>query len=63
MTGSIWKVECAPGSEVEADTVLMVLESMKMEFPVEAEQPGVVKALHCEEGQHVTEGHLLAEIE
>lgn len=63
VTGSIWKVECDVGAAVEPDSVLLVLECMKMEFPVEAERKGVVSALHCSEGQPVTEGELLVEID
>ena len=34
----------------------MILESMKMEMPVEAEDPGVVKEVLVQEGQSVSEG-------
>ena len=46
----------------EGDTVV-VLESMKMEMPVEAEDPGVVREIRCEEGQSVAEGDTLVVLE
>ena len=42
----------------EGDTVV-ILESMKMEMPVEAEDAGTVKEILCEEGQAVNEGDTL----
>ena len=46
----------------EGDTVV-ILESMKMEMPVEAEDEGVVKEIRCEEGQAVSEGDTLIVLE
>ena len=54
ITGTVWKIEVEVGDDVEGDTVV-ILESMKMEMPVEAEDPGVVKEILCEEGQSVSE--------
>jgi acetyl-CoA carboxylase biotin carboxyl carrier protein len=42
VTGSVWKIECSVGDEVADGDVLILLESMKMEIPVEAEQDGRV---------------------
>ena len=36
ITGTVWKVECELGQEVEEGDPLEILESMKMEMPVEA---------------------------
>jgi len=59
ITGVVWKVECAVGDTVgEGDTVV-VLESMKMEMPVEAEEAGTVTEIRCSEGQTVHEGDTL----
>ena len=41
----------------------MILESMKMEMPVEAEDDGVVKEIKCAEGQSVHEGDVLVVLE
>ena len=48
-----------PGDVVEEGQVLVILESMKMEMPVEAEDGGTVKEILCEEGQAVSEGDAL----
>jgi len=59
VTGSVWKIECSVGDEVADGDVLIVLESMKMEIPVEAEQDGRVTEILCQEGQAVSEGEPL----
>ncbi len=57
ITGTVWKIECNVGDAVA------VLESMKMEMPVEAEDEGTVKEILCEEGQAVSEGDTLVVLE
>ncbi|HEX8958689.1 MAG TPA: biotin/lipoyl-binding carrier protein [Solirubrobacterales bacterium] len=59
ITGNVWKVEVAVGDEVEDGDTVVILESMKMEIPVEAEDEGVVTEIRCEEGQAVSEGDVL----
>jgi acetyl-CoA carboxylase biotin carboxyl carrier protein len=59
VTGTVWKIEVELGSTVEAGDTLVILESMKMEMPVEAEDSGVVTEIRCEEGQSVSEGETL----
>ena len=51
VTGIVWKVEVSVGDTVEKGDVLMILESMKMEIPVEATEAGTVAELlvHAEE--------------
>ncbi len=63
ITGTIWKIEVALGDEVEEGDTVVILESMKMEMPVEAEDPGTVKEIRCEEGQSVQEGDVLVVLE
>ncbi|MGZ8512852.1 MAG: biotin/lipoyl-binding carrier protein [Candidatus Limnocylindria bacterium] len=63
ITGTVWKVEVAPGDEVDEGDTVVILESMKMEMPVEAEDPGTVKEIRCEEGQAVQEGDVLVVLE
>ena len=59
----MWKIEVGVGDQVsEGDTVL-ILESMKMEIPVEAEDDGTVAEIKCEEGQSVSEGDVLVVLE
>jgi acetyl-CoA carboxylase biotin carboxyl carrier protein len=63
ITGTVWKIEVAVGDTVgEGDTVA-VLESMKMEMPVEAEDGGTVKEILVQEGQSVSEGDVLVVLE
>ena len=63
ITGTVWKIECQIGQEVEEGDTLVILESMKMEMPVEAEDDGKVKEIKCEEGQSVSEGDTLVVLE
>ncbi|HMY20706.1 MAG TPA: acetyl-CoA carboxylase biotin carboxyl carrier protein subunit [Polyangium sp.] len=63
ITGTVWKIEVKPGDAVEEGTVVVILESMKMEMPVEAEDSGKVTEILVTEGQAVTEGSPLVKIE
>ena len=63
ITGTVWKVEVALGDEVALDDEVVILESMKMEMPVEAEDAGRVTEIRCEEGQSVSEGDVLVVLE
>ena len=56
ITGTVWKIEVKAGDPVSEGTVVAILESMKMEMPVEAEDEGVVDEILVKEGQAVTEG-------
>lgn len=59
ITGTVWKIECKVGQTVNAGDTLVILESMKMEMPVEATDGGVVKEIRCKETQAVNEGDVL----
>jgi len=63
ITGTVWKIEVKPGDAVEEGTVVVILESMKMEMPVEAEDEGKVAEILVQEGQAVTEGQALVRLE
>lgn len=63
ITGTVWKIEVKVGEKVEEGTTVVILESMKMEMPVESEDEGTVKAILVNEGQAVTEGQILVELE
>ena len=62
-TGAVWKIEVAIGATVAAGDVLMVIESMKMEIPVEAPAGGTVTALSVQEGEQVQEDQVLATVQ
>ena len=51
------------GQQVEAGTALVVLEAMKMEHSIRAAHAGTVKALYCNEGEMVSEGAVLVELD
>jgi acetyl-CoA carboxylase biotin carboxyl carrier protein len=62
ITGTVWKIEVKVGDPVTEGTVVAILESMKMEMPVESEDDGTVSAILVKEGQAVTEGAPLVEL-
>ena len=55
ITGTVWKIEVAVGDRVDADQTLAILESMKMEIPVEAPRAGLVLEILVAEGQTIDE--------
>jgi acetyl-CoA carboxylase biotin carboxyl carrier protein len=59
VTGLVWKVEKNVGDVVDAGDVLLILESMKMELPVEAPIGGKIAEIRCKEGQSIGEGDVL----
>jgi acetyl-CoA carboxylase biotin carboxyl carrier protein len=63
MVANVWKVVTAEGEQVSGGDTLVILESMKMEIPVLAEDPGTVTKLSVAEGDVVQEGDLIAIID
>jgi acetyl-CoA carboxylase biotin carboxyl carrier protein len=63
LAGNLWKIVVSVGQHVRADDPLMILESMKMEIPVNAPVAGRVTKIHAREGESVQEGQLLIEVE
>jgi len=63
ITGTVWKIEVKVGDDVSDGDTVAILESMKMEMPVEAEDAGKVSEIRCEEGQSVSEGDVLVVLE
>ena len=45
ITGTVWKIECAVGDAIEEGDTVAILESMKMEMPVESPTAGKVSAI------------------
>ncbi len=63
ITGTVWKIEVKVGDKVEEGQVVVILESMKMEMPVEAPVSGTVQSIAIAEAQAVDEGATLLVIE
>ena len=63
MPATVWKVLVEVGHTVTTGQEIMILESMKMEIPVESPCDGVVVVVHVAPEQPVDEGQLLAELE
>lgn len=60
VTGSVWKIVSQPGQSLAAGDTVMILESMKMEIPVIAEDGGTLVEIRVAEGNPVAEGQVLA---
>ena len=62
ITGTVWKIEKQPGDEVAEGDVIVILESMKMEMPIEAPTAGKIASIKVKEGEPVDEGAVVAVI-
>ena len=62
ITGTIWKIEVKAGDLVTEGQTVVIIESMKMEMPVEAPANGKVESIAVQEGQAVEEGAVLLTI-
>ena len=63
VTGNVWKIESRVGDQVGAGHVLMIIESMKMEIPIEAECGGTISEILVREEDAVVEDQVVAIIE
>ena len=63
ITGVVFQITSKPGDSVAAGDPVIVLESMKMEIPVEAPRAGAVREIRVQEGQTVQEGDVVAVLE
>ena len=59
MVANVLTVVAAPGKQVAAGEIVLILESMKMEIPVLAESAGTVLDVRVNEGDVVQEGDVL----
>ncbi len=57
------RVDAVPGARVRKGDTLLILEAMKMELPIRAPADGVVRAVHCREGELVTPGVALVDLD
>ena len=63
MTGTVFTIEVEVGQEVKKGDVVVILESMKMEIPVEAESDGKVASILVKEEDFVDEGDVIVTFE
>jgi biotin carboxyl carrier protein len=63
MVANVWKVVATAGDSVAAGDTIVILESMKMEIPVLAEEGGTLVELAVNEGDVVQEGDLIARLD
>jgi len=63
IAGNVWKIEKAVGERVVEEEVILIIESMKMEIPVEAPRAGLILEIRVAEGDSIEEGVVLVVIE
>jgi acetyl-CoA carboxylase biotin carboxyl carrier protein len=63
MAGVVLEFLVKPGDQVSIDEDVVMLESMKMQIPVQSTVNGMVKAIKVKEGDFVDEGDVLLEVE
>jgi acetyl-CoA carboxylase biotin carboxyl carrier protein len=63
ITGNVWKIVKEVGEKVEEYETIMIMESMKMEIPVEAPQDGKILEIKVKEGDSVIEEDIVALLE
>ena len=62
ITGTVWKIIVKVGDAVAEGETVAILESMKMEMPVESPAAGKVTAVLVKEGDPVEEGAAVVEL-
>ena len=60
VTGTVWKLERQAGDTLAEGDTILIIESMKMEIPIDAPANGVLRELLVAEGESVQEGQVLA---
>ncbi len=63
ITGNVWKIEKTVGDQVSEEEVILIIESMKMEIPVESPVSARIAEIRVEEGQSIEEGDVLVVLE
>ena len=59
ITGNVWKIVASPNDHIAEDDPILILESMKMEIPVEAPVAGVLSELKVGEEDRISEGDVI----
>ena len=62
ITGTVWKITVKVGDAVSEGETVAILESMKMEMPVESPAAGTVTAIVAKEGASIEEGAPIVEL-
>jgi acetyl-CoA carboxylase biotin carboxyl carrier protein len=63
LAGVVWQVLVSVGDEIIENQDVIILESMKMEIPIESEKKGKVNEIKVKEGDFVNEGDVLIIVE
>ena len=63
ISGSIWKINCKVGDDIETGQEVLIIESMKMEIPVTSNVSGTVISIFVDEGEMVNEDQKLIELD
>jgi urea carboxylase len=59
VTGSVWQLSASAGARVNMGDELMIVEAMKMEIPIVADEAGEIVEVRCERGRTVAAGETL----
>ncbi len=59
VTGTVWKLLVNEGDRVETGKPLIMIESMKMEFPVDSPVTGTIEQVFCKQGSYISAGQVL----
>ncbi|MFJ5963195.1 MULTISPECIES: acetyl-CoA carboxylase biotin carboxyl carrier protein subunit [unclassified Bacillus (in: firmicutes)] len=62
MAGNLWKLLVKQGDKVQKGQEVAILESMKMEIPILAENAGIITKVYKKEGEFVDEGEVLLQL-
>jgi len=63
MAGVVLEFLVKPGEKISLDQDVVMLESMKMQIPIQSTVAGVVKTIKVNEGDFVDDGDVLIEVE
>ncbi len=63
MAGVVLEYLVKLGDQIAVDQDVVMLESMKMQIPIQSSVSGTVKALKVDEGDFVVDGDVLIEVE
>ncbi|HVB21647.1 MAG TPA: biotin/lipoyl-containing protein [Ktedonobacteraceae bacterium] len=63
MAGVVLEFLVKPGAQINVDQDVVMLESMKMQIPIQSMVNGTVKLLKVNEGDFVDDGDVLLEVE